>query len=150
MADWMIRNANLEGVPTDIAVEGGRIAALGTALPQTAAHTYDAAGRMVIPGFVDCHTHLDKSLLNERAPYEEGTGAQKGALTRGEKAKFTVEDITQRAERVIRRALASGTVALRTNVDVDAIVGLQGIEALLALREQYRDRITIRVAAFAQ
>lgn len=150
MYDILIHNAAVRGGQVDIGVEGGRIAALGGGLSGAAAVEFDAAGRVTVPGLVDCHLHMDKALLNERAAYVDGTGAEKGALTRAEKAKFTVQDITERAERIIWRELRSGAVAVRTNVDVDAIVGLKGIEALLALREKYRGRLEIQVAAFSQ
>ena len=150
MYDILIRNAALGGSRADIGIEGGRIAALGESLSGEAGYEFDAAGRVAVPGLVDAHLHMDKSLLNERAPYVDGTGAEKGALTRGEKARFTVQDITERAERIILRELRSGAVAVRTNVDVDAIVGLKGIEALLALREKYRGLLDIQVAAFSQ
>ena len=150
MYDILIRNAALGGSRADIGIEGGRIAALGESLSGEAGYEFDAAGRVAVPGLVDAHLHMDKSLLNERAPYVDGTGAEKGALTRGEKARFTVQDITERAERIILRELRSGAVAVRTNVDVDAIVGLKGIDALLALREKYRGLLDIQVAAFSQ
>lgn len=44
----------------DVAVAGDRIAAVGAGdLDGDAAHTIDADGRIVSPGFVDVHTHLD-------------------------------------------------------------------------------------------
>ena len=42
----------------DIGVVGDRIVAMGE-LPETAAQEIDATGRVVIPGFVDIHTHYD-------------------------------------------------------------------------------------------
>ncbi len=42
----------------DIAIEGGRIAAIGHDLGE-ARETVDATGSMVTPGFVDIHTHYD-------------------------------------------------------------------------------------------
>lgn len=41
-----------------IEVTGGRITAVGAATSNSAAHTIDAGGRVVMPGFVDCHTHV--------------------------------------------------------------------------------------------
>jgi N-acyl-D-aspartate/D-glutamate deacylase len=48
------------GVPfeADVAVAGGRIAAIGKPLSR-AGHTLDARGLVVTPGFVDIHTHYD-------------------------------------------------------------------------------------------
>src|ERR1700694_5393897 len=44
----------------DVAVEGGRVVALGSSLPRdNAKHLIDAAGKYVFPGGIDVHTHLD-------------------------------------------------------------------------------------------
>ena len=46
------------GVPGDVAVDGDRITAVG-AVPERGRRELDADGRLVTPGFVDIHTHLD-------------------------------------------------------------------------------------------
>jgi len=46
----------------DVAVSGDRIAAIEENVEGTAARTIDADGRIVTPGFVDIHTHLDAQL----------------------------------------------------------------------------------------
>ncbi len=43
----------------DIYIENDRITAIGTALPMTADRTIDARGKLVFPGGIDVHTHLD-------------------------------------------------------------------------------------------
>jgi len=64
MFDLVIRNGTVidgSGAPrrhADVAVQDGRIAAVGSNLGQ-ARRTVDAAGRLVVPGFVDIHTHYD-------------------------------------------------------------------------------------------
>ena len=42
----------------DIAIRDGRIATVGT-LPGDAAETVDVSGLLVMPGFIDAHTHMD-------------------------------------------------------------------------------------------
>jgi N-acyl-D-aspartate/D-glutamate deacylase len=42
----------------DVAVDGGRITAIGSDVGE-AGRVIDATGRVVAPGFVDVHTHLD-------------------------------------------------------------------------------------------
>ena len=43
----------------DVALAGGRIAAVGALEPNDAARVVDADGAVVMPGFVDIHTHYD-------------------------------------------------------------------------------------------
>src|SRR4030088_1259828 len=69
MADLIVRRAarvfgyDLEG-PLAIVITAGRVVAvmaerdLGAAAPAEDGPELDAAGRAVIPGFVDAHTHL--------------------------------------------------------------------------------------------
>ena len=45
----------------DVAVTGGNIAAIGK-IADSAAHTIDAAGQIVCPGFIDPHTHYDAQI----------------------------------------------------------------------------------------
>src|SRR5262245_6057033 len=48
----------------DVAIKGGRIAAVSNGLGNaTASRVIDAAGLVVAPGFIDLHTHSDTSLL---------------------------------------------------------------------------------------
>ena len=50
------------GFKGDVAIKGGRIAAIGK-VEGTARRTIDAAGRIVAPGFIDPHTHFDVQIL---------------------------------------------------------------------------------------
>ncbi len=67
--DLLLRNALLfDGTgaarhPADIALAGGRIAAVGRLPPSDAEATIDLRGRAVAPGFIDVHTHDDRLLL---------------------------------------------------------------------------------------
>jgi N-acyl-D-amino-acid deacylase len=49
----------------DVGVREGRIAAIGDLAGHDAAHTLDATGKIVAPGFIDSHTHDDQALLAE-------------------------------------------------------------------------------------
>jgi N-acyl-D-amino-acid deacylase len=68
-ADVIIRDAALYdgkgGAPVtgDLAIEGGRIAALGTLSGWSGAEEIRAEGLAVAPGFIDVHTHDDRAVL---------------------------------------------------------------------------------------
>lgn len=138
------------GEPADVGVRGGRIAALGNLAGTPARRRIDAAGRLVVPGFVDAHVHLDKAYLLPRTPSREGTLAEAIRVTAEAKRAFTVDDIRTRARRLLDRAVALGTTAMRGHVEVDPIVGLRGVEAVLPLRAEYADRLDLQLCAFAQ
>jgi len=51
----------------DVAVDGGRIAAVGDLAGESAAREIPCKGRILAPGFIDVHTHDDNALLRDRA-----------------------------------------------------------------------------------
>ena len=56
------------GVPGDLAIRDGRIAAIGTSQPEGLAKVIDATGLAVTPGFIDIKTHSDFTLpINPKA-----------------------------------------------------------------------------------
>jgi cytosine deaminase len=99
---------------------------------------------------VESHIHLDKVLLSERAPSLEGTLAEAIRVTGEAKRHFTVEDIRLRARAVLDMAVRHGTTAMRSHVEVDPIVGLKGLEALLPLKREYAPALDLQLCAFAQ
>ncbi len=66
------------------------------------------------------------------------------------KARYTTEDILERAGRAIHEGLLNGTTVFRAFTDVDSIGKLRGLEGLLALRERWWDVAHIEVVAFPQ
>jgi N-acyl-D-aspartate/D-glutamate deacylase len=68
MHDLVIRNGSVvdgtgrPAFPGDVAVDGDRIVAIGE-VRAAGWRTLDAGGRLVTPGFVDAHTHLDAQLF---------------------------------------------------------------------------------------
>ena len=65
--DLLIQNARVvdgTGSPwfrSDVAIDNGRIVGMGATLKIDARQTIDAAGRIVAPGFIDVHTHVESS-----------------------------------------------------------------------------------------
>jgi cytosine deaminase len=151
--DGVLRRARLrdrDGL-ADVAIAGGRIVSITDSIDGGGGgEAIDAAGRLVTPGLVESHIHLDKALLDDRVRATAGTLAEAIRLTGEAKREFTVDDIRRRARRVLDTAVRCGTTAMRTHVEVDPIVGLTGMEAVLPLREEYAPALDLQVCAFAQ
>ena len=149
--DLLLRAAKLpDGQSADVGIRHGTIARIGV-LGEHRAHTVvDCGGGVLTPGLVDAHIHLDKALLSERAPSLEGTVAEALRVSAAAKKSFTVDDIRSRARRVLDAAVRSGTTAMRSHVEIDPIVELKGLEALLDLKREYAPAIDLQLCAFAQ
>jgi cytosine deaminase len=150
MLDILLRRVNIGGQLLDVGIAGDTITKVEPHITDSAHKELDGNGQVAIPGFADCHLHLDKSLLMERSSYQDVSGPEKGALTRVQKETFTEADITARAEKVIQTGLRAGNLIIRTSADVDPLVGLAGVRALLGLKKKYAGLVNIQVAAFAQ
>src|SRR5688572_1789052 len=63
----VIDGTGAPGRTADVAIAGGKIAAIGS-IPRTAAReAIDATGLVVAPGFIDVHTHADDVADTPRA-----------------------------------------------------------------------------------
>jgi cytosine/creatinine deaminase len=149
--DLVLRNCRLpeRAVPVDLAIADGRIAAVGPSAGPARA-SIDVDGCLVTPGLVEAHIHLDKALLADRVSGSAGTAAEAIRLTGQAKRGFTTADIAARARRVLDMAVPAGTTAMRAHVEVDPIVGLAGMEAMLALKREYAPAVDLQLCAFAQ
>jgi cytosine deaminase len=126
----------------------GRIAALARSLaPTPDAKVIDLAGKLVVPGLIDAHQHLDKSRTRGLVTNPSGTLKGASAGYRDFAATVTAGDIMGRAERTLEKCLAHGTVAIRSHTNIESQSALRGVEALIALRERYRERVTLQVVA---
>jgi cytosine deaminase len=126
----------------------GRITRLGVALPAAGARVIDLAGRLVVPGLVDMHQHLDKSRIVRDVPNPSGTLDSALDAFRRYAAGLTVDAMVRSARRTLEACLARGTVAIRSHANVDRELGGRAVEALVRLREESRDRVRLQVVAF--
>ena len=149
--ELLLRDCRLpDGRLVDLGTVPGKIAEIGSLAGHPALRVVDCGGRVLTPGLVDAHIHLDKALLSERAPSIEGTVAEALRVTAEAKRGFTVDDIRARARRVLDAAVRAGTTAMRSHVEIDPIVGLKGLEALVGLKREYAPAIDLQLCAFAQ
>ncbi|MEE4603074.1 MAG: amidohydrolase family protein [Desulfobacteraceae bacterium] len=152
MFDLIIRNANLPDGRTgiDIAIAKGLIAEVAVNLDATARREIDATGRLVSPPFVDSHFHLDSTLTYGRPRVNASGTLLEGIALWGElKPDLTVEDIKARALNLCHWAIARGTLAIRSHVDVSDD-RLLTVKALLEVREEIKSYIDLQLVAFPQ
>tara|TARA_R110000751_G_scaffold171879_5_gene278338 strand:- start:3176 stop:4390 length:1215 start_codon:yes stop_codon:yes gene_type:complete len=156
VTDLIFENALLpEGTRAAIAVTAGRIEAiLPPDAPRPAAGgTVDFAGRLVAPGFVEGHIHLDTSFWGDAwFPYKPCTDG----FDVHERVAFQHENLAQAAPLAVRArnqlelCLAQGSTRMRSHVMIDLKVGLSHVETLLEVREEYAGLIDLQLCAFPQ
>ena len=152
MFDLIIKNASLNDGQTgiDIACRNGKIAALERDITADAKEIIDAAGYLVSPPFVDPHFHMDATLsLGTPRMNVSGTLLEGIALWGELKEVQSIEDIVQRALQYCELAVAKGIGAIRSHVDT-CDDKLTGVQALLEVRDQVKDRLELQLVAFPQ
>ncbi len=126
----------------DIVIDGARIASVTPAGGEPG--DIDCAGGIVVPAFVDMHTHIDKGHTTPRRPNPDGTfmGAL-NAVSADRTANWTAADVAARMEFSLRCAYAHGTAALRTHIDSAAPQDDISWPVFAEMRERWADRITL-------
>lgn len=152
-AALLLRNGRpLGGALADVLVSDGVIAAIGANLPAPAGIAVeDAGGALVLPGLVEAHTHLDKSLwgMGWRAN-DAGPGLlDKIDNERKLKRELDIDPARQSARQAALSA-SHGSTHIRSHVDVDTDHGLWGIEGVMATRDSWREVVDIELVAFPQ
>ena len=153
MLDLVVRRARLAGPDglrtADIGIAAGRIAAIAPSLTADAP-TLDAEGCLVVPGLVETHIHLDKTCILDRVAIREGTVQEAIRETARAKRSFTVEDVFSRGRRTLEKSISHGVMRMRTHVEVDPGIGLQGFAGVKKLARDYAWAIELQLCVFPQ
>ncbi len=150
--DLILRNAILRGEPmssVDIGFASGRIAAIESRI-EADTDSIDLDGRLVLPGFVETHIHLDKACILDRVRIESGVLAEAIGQVALLKAGFTEADVASRAGAALRKCILNGTMRMRTHVEVDPVIGLRGFEGVKAAIAEHRWAIDVEICVFPQ
>lgn len=152
-ASLLLRNIRpYAGAPTDMLIENGKITKIAPNLTVPPGITLeDGRGEIVLPGLVEAHTHLDKSLWGQPW-YVNEVGPKllnKIDNERMNKRRLDIDPARQSARQSIQSSLM-GSTHIRSHVDVDTEHGLWGIEGVMRTRDEYRDIVDIELVAFPQ
>lgn len=142
---------DIDGRPLEFSVSNGRFAEIAPKVrADEGVEIIDLQGRLVLPGFVDGHIHLDKSFIGDRWHPHQTAGSLRERLAVEKRELASASPAAERADALIRRAASFGTIAMRSHVDVDATVGLDNLHAVMEVREKWRGFMDIELVAFPQ
>src|SRR5215831_3128769 len=151
--DLVVRNCRLENRDglADIAMSSGLIAQVGDRVDGECLAELDAGGRLVSTAFLQPHIHLDKvGTLPLLGRNRSGTLAEAIDILHVTKRSASPDEVAARAGVVIRQAIASGTTAIRSHVDVDTIGGLMPLRGVVQAAREYADLCEIQTVIFPQ
>lgn len=135
------------GAATDLHIVDGKFAATAA----EGAEVIDCGGRILIPGLIEAHTHLDKSLLGLPWYRNEVGPRLIDKINNEREVKVSLGlDPRVQSERHAILAISKGCTHIRSHVDVDTHHGLAGIEGVMATREKLAGLIDIEIVAFPQ
>ena len=161
MRDIVFRNGRLADDPTrpvDIHVRDGRFAAFADPPAESRGNPgngdrgdEDLGGRLILPGLVDGHVHLDKTFLGlPWRPHRAGPTVPDRILSERAGRADLALSAEERARTFLSQAASYGTVALRSHVDIDPDSRLAHLHQVLAAREAFAGRVDIQTVAFPQ
>jgi cytosine/creatinine deaminase len=154
MPDLLLRGGRPWGLdaPADVLIREGVIERIGPDLwADPAAEVVNVPGRLLLPGLIDAHCHVDKTLFGGRwVPHSAGPAlADRIAEERRRRAELGLPNV-EHMTALLERMVASGTTYVRTHTDVVTDHGLAGVEAVWAAQERLGGRVTIEQVAFPQ
>ncbi len=148
----LIKNAQLKNNEelVDILIEDGKITKIEKDINVSGVETIDANGYLVVPPFVEPHIHLDTTLTAGEPKWNESGTLFEGIERWSErKQTLTKEDVKERARKAIMWQVANGIQYIRTHVDTTD-KELTAVKAMVELREELKDYITLQIVAFPQ
>lgn len=134
----------------DVSLARGHVVEVAAKASAPAQETIDVGSRLLIPGFVDAHVHLDKAFLDENPALRGTTGLAFFSQLAEAKRASSREHIKARMRRALEAASRNGTTTMRAQIDVDDVVDLRGFEAAMALKHECAEWITLQVLVFPQ
>lgn len=152
MADIILRNCQLHGEDhlVNIAITDGNITNIAAEIEENASQEIDCEGNLVTPPYIEPHIHLDSVLTAGDPQFNQSGTLFEGIQIWGERKKsLSYEDVHDRALEALKLMAQHGTLYVRTHVDVTE-PSLTALGALIDLREEVKDWMTLQITAFPQ
>lgn len=129
----------------DIHVTEGVISAIRPGSAEPAPDHLDLRGGIVLPAFVDLHTHLDKGHIWPRRENPDGTwlGALMAVMA-DRQANWAGADVERRMDFSLRCAYAHGTAAIRTHLDMAPPQHEITWDVFETMRERWAGRVELQ------
>ena len=150
--DILLKNLRPLGQETcDMEVRAGRIARIGKDLAAPDLPVEDCGGALALPGLVEAHTHLDKSLWGMGWREHQAGPSLRDKIDNERKLRkeWNIDPYRQSMRQALL-SLGPGSTAIRSHVDTDTDCGLAGIEGVARTREELAGQIDIEIVAFPQ
>ncbi len=139
--------------PVNILVEDGVIKTISQSNIATPNNikTIDGLGYTILPPLIDCHAHLDKTILGMDW-FKNKLGYHiTDRIDHERTARKTLGlDAYTQACRYIELSLSLGVLHMRSHIDVDTQNGLEGLEGVMRAAKQYKDLFDVELVAFPQ
>jgi cytosine deaminase len=136
-----------EQTPQDILIVGGVISSIGESEQGVA--RVDGRGGLVIPALVDSHAHLDTTLWGNPWRPHTGKPGDISLMIENERTnRRTLDPVAVRIGRLIKAYEDSGTLYVRSHIQVDPEVGLTHLEGIMSAVAE--SSLTVEIVAFPQ
>jgi cytosine/creatinine deaminase len=151
---WIVDARPFGGASADIRVTEtsiDTIAPHGERTPAPGDTVIEAHGALLLPGFVEGHTHLDKTTWG-MPWYRNAVGARLTDRIENERVwrEQSGHDAAQASRALALEFLRRGTTRLRTHVDIDTDAGLRHLEGVAQTRAVLADVLDMQIVAFPQ
>ncbi|MED5099890.1 amidohydrolase family protein [Niallia sp. FSL K6-0212] len=151
MFDLVLKNAQLpfKGNPTNIGIKDGKIHSISSS-NLMGNEEMDLEGNVLLPPFVEMHTHLD-TVLTAGEPWfnQSGTLGEAIDIWSVRKQSLTKEDVKNRAFKALKMLMEYGVLYVRAAVDISDS-DLTALHAIMELREELKSFLSLQIIAFPQ
>ena len=134
----------------DIEIEQGIIKQVIVSGSQTIAseNKIDLQKKIILPCFVDLHTHLDKGHIWERSPNLDGTfDTALDTAIEDSQQHWQAKDLQRRMEFSLKCAYAHGTKAIRTHLDSFGEQADISLDVFSTLQQQWQEKIELQAVS---